>query len=888
MQVAYVNQQEPVGNRNKCFSEYLIIYTNEDKIREMFRALEGFYNSNTDFKVAQETEFTPNNFILSATSGLPGFADAISTASTYNISYQDPAVPNPDQIFKTDVSPELAAMSAKCVSGSIDDLLRDKNKDRIGCGWLYTRPNENSPYPIVSQGFLGTKEGPIQSLNPPSYKQWFFNLQEAKKQTLIDKCKALKACTEVDSAVFNGVCAFCTDTNEGVPIDTVGRPLYNNASCTDSSLIANKGQCPQPVIDGPQPIIDRTCEPIDGRLSLACLHRTVLSAGCSENGALAIALAGSQQSVDNLTNSDAVKLYNRVANQPINMDIFRNGNTTVKTVLNTVRQVAGNTQHPLNTAIGAAARDLCIYRGVSNSYDSCSELSDASTGPFELKCLQTFFLKMGGNGQGSAYPTLANKSQYDSMVTLGAIKQYWGKLVADMKGEGFVDYATQSAALTKMIGIVPEDMIIRAPYKQGVEVFWFVPLPGNPRVITGFLKRTIEKRIVQFQDGPSNVPQIGGLPFGCMLQLTDIRAPVDFSVKFEVRVDDGFWVAVAQPANIDKTAMNQGTADQPGLFENLGMQGPTTYQSNACTPFHSNLPNITKLYHEDAGGGWAAFTFRAIACSGTPKLDYKYLSLTCEARAPFLTYEVSPSSLFEELRNPGLFGQFLRLVGLDYRVRSDEKNGVPGKKGFVRVNSANSCIDMYSIAFQSWKTMTVAIRFVSMPVKESLINLACGKYYFNVIATNNGTSGAITIETNINGNDQIINTYNQIPINTWYLFRIDNLGTGFSLAFDTIASIIQNKGRLNALTVNTRTQLWSKNATYNPAPGQTAERCTIMFSTNGFMGRGDWKGYYSTSAFNYDVAWIHFFDGVANDNDNYREAMVNWKYTQFPSSYNKY
>ena len=856
----------------------------------MFRALEGFYNSNADanFKQLQETEFSPNNFILSATSGLPGFGNAIRTSNPHNKFYQNDAVPNPDQVFKTDISPELAAMGAKCASGSIDNLLRDKNKDRVGCGWLYTPPNPNSSYPILSQGFLGTKEGPIQALKPPSYKQWFFNLQEAKKQSLIDKCKALKACTEVDSAVFNGVCAFCTDTNEGVPIDTVGRPLYNNASCTDSSLIANKGQCPSPVIDGPQPIIDRTCEPINGRLSLECLHRTVLSGGCSKNGALAIALAGSLQSVDNLRNSDAVKLYNRVVNPPINMDIFRNGNTTVNAVLNTVRQVAGNTQRPENTAIGAAARDLCINSGASNSYDSCSELSDASTGPFELKCLQNFFLKMGGNGQGTGYPTLANKSKYDSMVTLGAIKQYWGKLVTDMKGEGFVDYQTQSAALTEMIGIVPEQMIIRAPYQQGVEVFWFVPLPGNPRVVTGFLKRTIEQDIVQFQDGPSYVPQIGGLPFGCMLQLTDVRASVEFSARFQVRVDDGFWVAVNQPANIDKTAMNQGTADQPGLFENLGMQGPTTYTSNACTPFRSKLPNITKLYHEDAGGGWAAFTFKAIGCAGTPKLDYNYLSLTCETRAPFLTYEVSPSSLFEELRNPGLFGQFLRLVGMDYHIRTDEKNGVPGKKGFVRMNSANSAIDMTSIAFQSWKTMTVAIRFVSMPVKESLINLTCGRYYFNVIATNNGTNGAITIETNINGYDQIINTYFHISINVWNLIRIDNLGTGFSLGINTFTVIINDNGRFGILPVNTGRQLWTKNGTYRPAPGQPYEACKVIIGTNGYMGSALWKSYYSTSAFNYDVAWVHFFDGVVNDNDMKREVMVNWKYTQFPSTYDKY
>ena len=225
---------------------------------------------------------------------------------------------------------------------------------------------------------------------------------------------------------------------------------------------------------------------------------------------------------------------------------------------------------------------------------------------------------------------------------------------------------------------------------------------------------------------------------------------------------------------------------------------------------------------------------------------------------------------------------------MDYHIRTDEKNGVPGKKGFVRMNSANSAIDMTSIAFQSWKTMTVAIRFVSMPVKESLINLTCGRYYFNVIATNNGTNGAITIETNINGYDQIINTYFHISINVWNLIRIDNLGTGFSLGINTFTVIINDNGRFGILPVNTGRQLWTKNGTYRPAPGQPYEACKVIIGTNGYMGSALWKSYYSTSAFNYDVAWVHFFDGVVNDNDMKREVMVDWKYTQFPSTYDKY
>jgi hypothetical protein len=67
---------------------------------------------------------------------------------------------------------------------------------------------------------------------------------------------------------------------------------------------------------------------------------------------------------------------------------------------------------------------------------------------------------------------------------------------------------------------------------------------------------------------------------------------------------------------------------------------------------------------------------------------------------------------------------------------------------------------------------------------------------------------------------------------------------------------------------------------------QSGGACTVMLGTNGFMGK--WPSYYSSSSFNYDVAWIHFFDGSVNENDMYREALANWKYTQFAKSYNTY
>ena len=274
------------------------------------------------------------NMILSPTSGLKGFDTAIQSVDTMGQGYQSPIVKNPNNIFMQDSSPDLNKMAKQCSASSLDQLIAMKNPNAaIGCGWLYTPPNQGSPYPVVSQGFIGNSAAPLQNYNPPDYKKYFFDLQLAKKQMLLDKCKALKACGDVDSDVFNGTCGYCGDTNQGVPIDTIGQPLYGGdplGNCSPQSIVTSSINCPPPPGSGPgpQPIIDKTCQSINGRLSATCLYDRLLTAGCSDNGSLAIALSGSPDPSDyisNIRNSDAVKIYNRVANPPLNLDVFSQG-----------------------------------------------------------------------------------------------------------------------------------------------------------------------------------------------------------------------------------------------------------------------------------------------------------------------------------------------------------------------------------------------------------------------------------------------------------------------------------------------------------------------------------------------------------------------------------
>jgi hypothetical protein len=638
------------------------------------------------------------------------------------------------------------------------------------------------------------------------------------------------------------------------------------------------------------------------------LYRQVLSAGCTDAGSLAIALNGSpppNNFVQNIQDGDAVKLYNRAANPPLNLDIFRQGQATVSQILQEVRQIAGNTAQPSNSALGAGARDLCLQRGAVRGYDSCANLPDGQPAPFELACLQQIFLKMGGQPAGSAYPQASNINDYNNMGTLGRVKQYWNDLISKMKrSDGFSDfdghrllegfansYDSQRDALVKVLGISPEKGIKRAPYSQGIEVFWFVLVPGpqGANRTIGFLKRTIERDWVQLRPGPSGISQLGGVAFGCMVQMTDVRVQNDISVKYRVQVDDGFWIATNQPADIDKRAMSAvwNSADEPGLFESLGYQGPTWYNSNAATIYRANKPNITKIFFEDAGGGWNSLQI-VITPTFTPTL----YSLTCEPNAPMMTYEVgAKSGAWEELRNPGLFGQFLGVQNPDYHVRTDEKSNVPGNKGFMRLNGASSAVNMPNIAFSGWKTMTFAVRLQSMPVQETLCHVFMGgvsnESFALVAVPVNGSTASVRIDKMFYTNGGNINAPWRLEVGVWYMFCIKNKKTSFEVSCNSFDGYLSSRGSAQSVMVASNGQaMWKDNATWNPTPGLPGAPCNLLFG--GGMFKGQWGGIYGTSAFTWDLAWVHFFDKEANGDEIVRECKCDWIYTQFPDSFDTY
>ncbi|NDH07223.1 hypothetical protein EBX93_15105, partial [bacterium] len=569
----------------------------------------------------------------------------------------------------------------------------------------------------------------------------------------------------------------------------------------------------------------------------------------------------------------SVKLYQRVAQPPLNLDLFKQGQATTQQVLQEARQLVANTQKPETTGLGLAARDLCLRKGAFEKYDICSELSDSQGPPYDVSCLQRLFLKMGGTASGRMYPSEKNINTYNSFGSWGEVKSYLQRMYQNMYvntaggaprgSEPFIGtqtgkYDTQRQAMTDLLGIVPEKAIDRVPYRQGVEVFWFVPGDmrwgvGKPPKMVGFLRRTVERDIVQLQPGPSRVPQIGGGPCAAMVQLTDIRAQEQASVKFRVNIDDGFWITVNQPHSVDRKAVDTVFVDEPGFFEHNWYQGPTWYSSQACTPFSPSTPNITKMFFQDSGCGWHSFLVEAIPCSGANPFQKSLYSLTLEERAPFLAFEVNKETgKLEERRLPAMFEQFSNFDGmLTPYLRTDDRLLVPGKKGFLRMSSMNSLINLYNIAFQSWKSVTFALRFQSMPVKETIIGIAMGQpgtLYYNLVATpTSGNAISISVEHFFGGKDTVTPFRSGFQLNRWYLFTIHNRKTGFDLYVNDVDDTIRTKGRgggIGQLKLDHTSSLYSPNATWNPkgGSGQPLEVCNIMLGSRGYIGK--WKAFY--------------------------------------------
>lgn len=824
------------------------------------------------------------------------------------------AIPYPNRLFVTGVTGE-SKRAAECTAAGLDGLIASQDPSQpVRCAWTYTPPLPGSPTAQVSQGVLGTQQGPVATgATLPNYKQYYWDLAQAKKQLLMDKCKALKNCSDVTSSLYSADCGYCTDIGQGIPVDSNGNPLYPGAQlgyCSPAALItsSNVGNCPsvKPPA-GPTPQTDTTCVPsANGQLSVPCFERLILQGGCSDQGALYQALSTGATPQDYLATARQLQsfaLYQKQANPALNETVFAQGQTTLPVALQEVQNLVAATQQPPTSAVGASARDLCLTKGAIGQYNFCQDIPVSTPPPYDnyLECLQNAFLQAGGTPTGRRYPTAANISFYNTnFPTIGNAYSYFQTLATTARGagiegfatqgktkrngmggrgvaggaasaEGFADiddtvrttYLQQASALLDLQGIMP-DQLGNRPYPPipGVECFWILQGgAGGWKVVNYTVNPTYPNLL-------GAVPQLPG-GTGVLWTLADLRSKADQQVILDLTTGGNTVLALNQKIRLDQ----QGTNTDGFLNPDPGVVG----WKSQCWSLKSSAPNLLKTYSSSVPG----VSLSLLPCTAAQTAPLPLPTAAREQSSPIFQFELNPltgRSTLDELR----FYEWFQPsnTGLIAYGQSDSLLKSPGNNGFTRFSQGSANYHLNNISTSAWQTFTFVFRYNTMPVREWLFEMGVGSgqsaTYLQVFLTPlSGSSATVNYNSNAGvpygGAWANVRTGIALELGQWYMCIVSQNGpassaTAWNVAFVSLETAVQTGWDLSVTQP-------SSNAFSAAAPTGNAVINTT-FGADTYIHMGGWN--FGTPSFNWDLAWLHFFNQVPDVQTVQRDATNNW------------
>jgi hypothetical protein len=701
------------------------------------------------------------------------YADTVGVYDPYTKSIETNKGDWASYLKGVEIDQELKNKAAICrAAKNPEELAGTVNYgDKVRCGWIYKKGPTGSPEPEISEGALGTKNGPLSFLPHNKGGQWFWNLTEAQKQIDKTRCDCLKDCRDVGGADFYGKCGFCKGQSRGIPIKPDGSIKYATEpllSCSPTNLIREVGSCPPPPAPGSPAAMaasqDICAMDANGQVSRNCILNRLMAAGCSDQGSVAIALQ-TGATPDNyaraLESVPSFQKYQLFSTTPLNSDVLRQGKGSAQVALTEFQRLAKDSKTvDETTAVGAASRDLCTKKGVFDNYDFCTELADASRAPFALECLQKEFRKQGGQPAGTLYPVDTSKgnplqAELDAMnadlkylrglglgpgsgnatfddryarqkalseqVNAGNTFNYWntkyntwGDVRAAMKqiaaNTKSTDKNIQSVSLKQFLGIAREQPTLnQIEERNGFEIFFF-PYPGNGSASDDKLT-FLGRRVL----GGEDFPQIPDWSTGPKFQTGFTEMHFAIITNLRPKADENniaFQVSTddgtALSVNIDIDPVKTN-ASEPNYFGRFFSQAPTSYQ-NVCTQLTTGGPNYVTIRYYD-GGGASAFRLQFRNCtSGQVKTIPSYMfSLTQEPAAPYASFEVIT-------RDNAMFFEELRLGrGLFKTVtagngRTEILNSAPQMPGGLipyRVGAGASWQIKTRMAYQSLRTITI-------------------------------------------------------------------------------------------------------------------------------------------------------------------------------------
>jgi len=623
------------------------------------------------------------------------------------------------------ISKSLRDVNEKCMAANIDDLINSTDySSKFRCGWLYKKGDPGYT-PATSVGYAGTKEGPatFYTNNPPPTKHgetWFWDLDEAKKTIMKDRCFTLTSCSDVGSTNYKN-CAYSTTRGTGIPVDAKGRVAYpDDAALTApaGSLVATPASCPAlPAYGTPAYNLARSrdvCIPNeDGTLSRDCMLSQITAAGCKTDGTL-YALMNQSTVPGNysagLSDTLAYKTYQARSQVPLLDSILRNGKTTKDIALSNFKELNNASNKGDNSGLNYAARDLCMKSGIIDMYDFCSEIKDTSAPPFSLECVQSEWRKAGGLPAGTDYPKDVSRINA-SYSTWGEYKKYCKDLA---KMTTSTERTVQKDGLRRFMGVTREPIISnQIPVINGIEIFWI-----NSGTNT-FLGRRVTTGSGQFPEFDTINTIIGGTGLNTNIDyyaFANVRPPKTMIIAMNVRTDDGMVWGLNRDFNEISTRgkaidMTSGpyAAIKTGIFSVNWDQAPTQHISKAPWTIQAGGPNyIMGYYHQAFNFAVSKIQYTDTSTGKTQPFPSDWLTLTQEPDAPMLSWEGITSSdetttMFRERRLPTAME--IRIGGNASIVQLNGVNKIPaglklGATGFGAITRA--------IGMNAWRTLTMS------------------------------------------------------------------------------------------------------------------------------------------------------------------------------------
>jgi hypothetical protein len=856
----------------------------------MFASFKEGFNDTFEFRQSMDNVFNNilPNFVGTTSEGArivrenPNVALRLDAAIADNIGGQSGKVviPQANTIFQSiEASPHLQNLNEICKTSTVDELISTTNPaDKYRCGWIYQR-DPTGIAPKISTGYLGSRSGPLQLFGQSPAGQWFWDLDAAKRQMLLDKCSHVATCEHLGSPLLGGDCGFCTGASKkSIVIGRDGKPLYPTMigqSCPADKIVTSRDQCPPPpppapprrdpegnIIPEPQTPMTVCRQLPNGKIGRDCLVQQLKLGGCSDTGSLAQALRNSRDPRDVLATirpNQAFMVYQERSPAKLKDDIMMDGSIAAEAALADFTSLYTEAQGAQPTGLRAAAQDLCLRAGTIEEFDFCSEIQDSATPPFGLDCMQKEFKRAGGLPAGDKYPTTRNMADFSIYPTWGTYKEFVRDLARRTQS---TDPEIQAFALKDFMGINRETLgKPKLPFINAYELFAFRWHSNDDALFMGRMFQSGVAGMPIITDS-SKIPALSGTLDSSFVLISDLRPPgsADIQLSFPVGMGNGASATI----NADRENMWERNKNAPNDYRRDFLHQQNNANNESCTQLKAGGKNYLKAYfNQKVSGPPAAFRLLYRLCNqgGNPMtIPANWVGLSQEFKAPMLSFEVRSRGIrgrqavmgLHEYRMP----EFFIADNSNVYVEDRDTNSGPNGLKSITFESTNSKWEINKLMHcDAWQSLTFCFKLNRPNKTASEAIMAWRIAALGIRSLNDGNVVFDIPEANQRFRAQI---------GKWYVVNITKTSSGGYLNNDiTIAMYEYNMARSGvSLTepANVFKKVYMRNNPLSPGP------------PFGIMSWGaDSAGPVSAG---FSMAWVRLYD-YALDAENFSKDINN-------------